>query len=65
MTIHLQDADFTLGGKDSAISCPVGVYPVTAVMLSIITFKRSSCAIRALSLNNKQPERVLLRDFKY
>jgi len=65
MTIHLQDADFTLGGEDFAISWPVSVHPVTAVIISITTLQRSSCAICALSHNNKHPERVLLRDFEY
>jgi hypothetical protein len=65
MKIRRQDADFTLGGKDSAISCPVGVHPVIAVMLSTIALKRSSCAICALSHNNKHYERVLLWDFEY
>ena len=65
MQDYLQDADLTLGGEDSAISCPVGVHPVIAVMLSIISFRRSSCTTNALSYNNKHPERVLLRDFKY
>jgi hypothetical protein len=65
MGICHQDADFTLGGKDSAISCPVGVHLIRAVMLSITTFQRISCAICALSHKNNHPERVLLRDFKY
>ena len=65
MKICRKDADFTLGGECSAISCHVGVHPVTAVMLSLIAFKRSSCATNALSHNNKHPERVLLRDFEY
>jgi len=65
MKIRRQDADFTLGGEDSAIFCPVGVHPVIAVMLSLIALKRSSCATGALSHNNKHPERVLLRDFEY
>lgn len=47
MEIRRQDADFTLGGEDSAISCPVGVHPVTAVMFSIIALQRSSCATGA------------------
>ena len=65
MEIRRQDADFTLGGEGSAISCPVGVHTVIAVMISIISFQRSSCAAGALSHNNKHPEQVLLRDFKY
>ena len=48
MEIRRQDADFTLGGEVSAISCPVGVHPIIAVMLSIITFKLSYCATGAL-----------------
>ena len=60
-----QDANFTLGGEGSAIFCPVGVHPITAVMLSTIALKRSSCATGTLSRNNNHPERVLLRDFKY
>ena len=65
MTIHLQDADFGLGGEDSALFFHVGVHPVTAVIISITTLQRSSCAICALSHNNNHPERVLLRDFEY
>jgi hypothetical protein len=48
MEIRLQDVDFTLEGESSAIFCPLGVHPVTAVMISTITFKRSSCATDAL-----------------
>ena len=47
MGIRRQDVDFTLGGEDSAIFCPVGVHPVTAVILSLIALKRSSCATGA------------------
>jgi len=65
MKIRRQDADLTLEGEVSAIFCPVGVHPVIAAMLSLIAFKRISCATGALSHNNKHPERVLLRDFKY
>jgi len=65
MRIRRQDVDFTLGGEDSAMFCPVGVHPVIAVMLSLIAFHRSSCATNALSRNNNHPEWVLLRDFKY
>jgi hypothetical protein len=65
MEICHQDADFTLGGEDSAESFRLGVHPITAVMLSLIALKRSYCATGALSHNNKHPERVLLRDFKY
>ncbi len=53
MEIRRQDVDFTLGGKDSAISCPVGVHPVIAVMLSIIAFQQTLCAVCALlNINN-------------
>jgi len=65
MEIRHQGADFTLGGEDSAISCPLDVHLIRAVMFSIIALKRSSCATNGLSHNNKHPERVLLRDFKY
>ena len=65
MKIRRQDTSFTLGGDGSAISCPVGLHPVMPVMLLLIAFQRSSCATGALSHNNKHPELVLLRDFKY
>jgi hypothetical protein len=65
MKIRLQDVDLSFGGEGCAISCPVGVHPVTALMLSLIASQRSSCATGALSHNNNHPERVLLRDFKY
>ncbi len=42
MKIRRQDADFTLRGADSALSCPVGVHPVIALIISIIALKRSS-----------------------
>ena len=48
MEIRRQDADFTLGGEVSAISRPVGVHLIRVVMLLIIAFQGSSCAICAL-----------------
>jgi hypothetical protein len=53
------------GGEDSAISFPVGVHPVIAIMISTIALKQSPCAAGALYHNNKHPERMFLRDFKY
>ena len=65
MTIRLQYMDLSFGGEDFAISCPVGVHPVTAVMPSTIILKRSYYAMCALSHDKKHPEGMLLRDFKY
>jgi len=50
MKIRRQDADFTLGGKDSAISCPVGVhlnYSVNAFKNCLeAEFLRKRCAVK-------------------
>ncbi len=65
MEIRRQDSNLTLRGEASAISCPVGVHLIRAVMFSIIALKRTFWTTGALSHNNNHPERVLLQDFKY